>query len=217
MRTISQHVHEVIEETPLLAEVISEGIGNNAAIARSIKPEIQKRMMEDVSIQAIAMALHRLPQSKKHIPFGFKFLKHITDITVRSNLTLYFVHNPPLEKKLFERLSAFEKSHHDSVHGVTRGLSETLIVIRSDALGAMRRIFGTSQSRTQERVASITMQLPKSSIAVPGVYYPILKALAWEGVSVVELVSAGTELTLFVEDKAVDRALHTIRRLTGSR
>jgi len=135
---------------------------------------------------------------------------------VRSNLTLFFVHNPPFEKRLFERLSAFEKTHHGSVHGVTRGVAETLIVIRGDALRAIRRIFGGAHSRVQQHVSSITMQLPDASMPVPGVYYPILKALAWEGVNVVELVSAGTELTLFVENKNVDIALSTIRKLTGA-
>lgn len=60
------------------------------------------------------------------------------------------------------------------------------------------------------------MQLPVSSMPVPGVYYPILKALAWEGINVVELVSAGTELTFFFEDKDVTRALAAIRVLTGA-
>ena len=214
MRTVSQHVTAIIEETPLLSEVISEGIGNSAAIARLIKPDVERRAMEEVSVQAIAMALHRLPRHKKQIPFGFRFLKSIHDITVRSNLTLLFVHNQPFEKRLFERLSTFEKNHHDSVHGVTRGLAETLIVIRRDAIQAIKRILGSSSIRTLQHVSCVTMLLPTASMPVPGVYYPILKTLAWEGINVVELVSAGTELSLFVEDKNVDRALHTIRTLT---
>jgi len=64
MRTISQYVQAIIEETPLLAEVISEGLGNNAAIARTIKKDVESRALESVSEQAIAMALHRLPKTK---------------------------------------------------------------------------------------------------------------------------------------------------------
>lgn len=214
MRTISQHVQEIIDETPFLGEIISEGLGNAAAIARTIRPQIEARTLDDVSEQAIAMALHRLPKRKRPQDYGFRFLKYITDITVRSDLTLYFVHNMPFERRLFERLSDFEKHHHESVFGVTRGLSETLIVIRANALTAIKRMFGSSASRTQVHVSSITMRLPEASVSVPGVYYPILKALAWEGVNLVELVSAGTELTLFVKDKDVDRALQVIRKFT---
>ncbi len=213
MRSISQHVQAIVEETPFISEVLSEGIGNNAAIARMIRKEVEKRVMEKVSEQAIAMALHRIPRQKPQITFGFKFLKYISDITIRSNLTLFFVHNVPLEKRLFERLSKFERNYHYSVYGMTRGLVETLIVIRNDALPAMKRIF-SKPSRVVQHVSSITMQLPSASMPVPGVYYPILKALAWEGVNVVELVSAGTELTLFVADADVDRALHIVRSLS---
>jgi aspartokinase len=216
MRTISQHVQAIIQETPLLEEIISEGLGNNAAIARSIKKQVERRTLEPVSESAIMMALHRIPKNKKLHTFGFKFLKYITEITVRSDLTLYFVHNMPLEKKIFARLSEFEKDHPESIFGITRGLSETLIVIRGSAIAAIRKMFGSVSSRVQEHVSSITMKLPESSMSVPGVYHPILKALAWEGVNVVELVSAGVELTVFVEDKNVDKSLQVIRRLTRS-
>jgi hypothetical protein len=60
------------------------------------------------------------------------------------------------------------------------------------------------------------MRLPGESMPVPGVYYPILKALAWEGINVVELVSAGTELTLFLEGKDIERGLSVIRRLVSA-
>src|SRR5262249_31304606 len=147
--------------------------------------------------------------------FALRFLKGITDINVRSNLTLFFVHNPPLEHKLYERLHAFEKSHRDAIYGVTRGLTDTLIIIRSDALPAMRKLFSGMHGRSQEKVSSITMKLPDASLPVPGVYYLILKALAWEGINLIELVSAGTELTVFVGDKDVERTLHVIRNISG--
>jgi len=211
MRTISQHVQELIAETPFLGEVISEGLGNTTAIARSIHKEVERRMLEKISIPAIAMALHRLPEKKKHTHFGFRFLKRISDITLRSDLTLLFVHNT---SGILKRLSAFEQQYPESIQGVTKGLAETLVISRKDAGKALGKAFGKSVSRTQERVTSVTMRLPQESMAVPGVYYPILKALAWEGVNVVEVVSAGTELTLFVEDKNVEKALQVIRTLT---
>jgi aspartokinase len=167
--------------------------------------------MEKVSLQAIAMALHRMPAQKKHVNFGFRYLRGIKDITLRSDLTLLFVKET---SHVFSRLSLFEKKHPDSVHGVTKGMAETLIVSRTEAGKALSKVFGSAVSRVQQHVTSVTMKLPHESMAVPGVYYPILKALAWEGINVVEVVSAGTELTLFVEDKNVEKALQTIRTLT---
>ncbi len=214
MRTISAHVDAVIRETPLLAEVLSEGIGNTAAIARLIQKEVERRTLSSVSVQSIAMALHRLPQRKRSTSFGFRLLKKISDITLRSNLTLFFVHNTARDKDVFERIDRIEKKHQDSVFGVTKGLIETLLVIHADATREAERLFGSRHTRTEGHVSSITMRLPEVSMPVPGVYYPILKALAWEGINVVELVSAGVELTIFVRDGDADLALQTIRRLT---
>ena len=217
MRTVSHHVQNVIQETPLLAEVISEGIGNNAAIARQIHKEVERRAMEKVSLQAIVMALHRLPETRKHMPFGFRFLKKITDLVVRSDLALFFVHNTATGGKLFDRLNAFERRYPGDVQGVTRGLAETLVIVRGGSFQTMRSKLGTGVARTQRYVSSITMNLPAASMQVPGMYYPILKALAWEGINIVELVSAGTELTIFIEDKNVERTLSTLRKITGTR
>jgi hypothetical protein len=217
MRTVSYHVQNIIQETPLLAEVISEGIGNNAAIARQIHQEVERRALEKVSLQAITMALHRLLEMKKHTPFGFRFLKKITDLVVRSDLALFFVHNASLDGKLFDHLSAFERRYPGDIQGVTRGLAETLIIVRGESFTTMRSNLGDAVVRTQRHVSSITMNLPAASMQVPGMYYPILKTLAWEGINIVELVSAGVELTIFIEDKNVERTLSMLRKIVGTR
>ena len=201
-----------MQETPLLAEVLSEGIGNVASIARLIKKDVERRALEAVSEQAIAMALHRLPSVKKHPHVGFKFLKDIQDISLRSDLVLVFVHSG---EKVVSKLTAFEERHPNAVIGITKGLAETMVVLRGEGWKVLAKSFGPSLVRVQEHLAAITMRLPSESMSVPGVYYPILKVLAWEGINVVELVSAGTELSLFVEDKDIDRALRSIRSLVG--
>src|SRR5262245_26192535 len=86
MRTISRAVEEVIGRSPFLGEVLAEGIANNAEIARRIRPEVEKKLMEEVSEASIAMALHRMEKTRNPAQFGPTFLRHISDITVRSGL-----------------------------------------------------------------------------------------------------------------------------------
>src|SRR5207248_1713136 len=66
MRTVSHYVQEIVEKTPLLSELLSEGLGNINAIARNLKKEVERRTLTKVSVQSIAMALRRLPENKKH-------------------------------------------------------------------------------------------------------------------------------------------------------
>jgi len=70
MRTVSQVVEEILQRSPFLTEAMHEGVANNAQIARRIKPDVEKRLMEEVSEGSIAMALHRLSKSIQRPLFG---------------------------------------------------------------------------------------------------------------------------------------------------
>ena len=64
-------------------------------------------------------------------------------------------------------------------------------------------------------LSAITMRLPEESLSVPGVYYPILKALASEGISFEEVMSVRTEFGILIRDVHVDRAFSVLKRLTS--
>jgi aspartokinase len=54
------------------------------------------------------------------------------------------------------------------------------------------------------------------TVETPGVYYPILKALAWAGINFIEIISVSSELTIIFRDKDVDRAFSVIKGLIGN-
>jgi hypothetical protein len=59
------------------------------------------------------------------------------------------------------------------------------------------------------------MHLPESSLNAPGLYYPVLKALAHEGLSFVEVMSVHTEFSIIFQDSDIDRAFSIVKRLTS--
>ena len=66
-----------------------------------------------------------------------------------------------------------------------------------------------------EGLSAITMRLPEESLNVPGVYYPLLKAIGQGGISLVEVVSVRTEFSIILEDKDIDRAFSIIKLVTS--
>jgi len=96
----------------------------------------------------------------------------------------------------------------------TRGLHETTIIASRELREKILAEFKGEKMISQiARLAGITVILPKGTALVPGVYSYILKALAWEGINVVEIVSTLNEFTIILEDRSIDSAFSIIKNL----
>ena len=215
MRTISQAVEEIIQRSPFLAETISEGIANNAEIARKIKPDVEKRLYEKVSEAAIAMALHRMSKSIRKSHDGEKMLKQIHDITVRSNLVEFVFPNPRGDASWILEALASNRAN-GTFFNFSRGLHESLVIVNKEFADKIATTLKKEENvKRTDNLSAITMRLPQASLDVPGLYYPLLKAIAWEGISFVEVMSVDTEFSILFEDKDVDRAFSVLKRITS--
>lgn len=216
MRTISQVVEEVVLRSPFLGEAIAEGIANNAQVARKIRPEVEKRLYEKVSEAAIAMALHRMGKKFQRTPYSEKFLKQMNDITVRSNLVEFVCPSSEDLSELLETISKSARRRKDTFVNFSRGLHESLLVLDDASAQEMSAALSRRKmTRRNDNVSAIMLRLPEESLDVPGLYYPVLKALANEGISFIEIVSIRTELSILFKDADVDRAFSVLKRITS--
>jgi hypothetical protein len=203
MKTISAHVRSIIEHTPFLDEALSESIANLSAVAKVIKPDVEKKVLQKVSHQTITMALSRLKAHKQKHMFGFRFLKQIRNISVQTGIILIIVKNEHCSQ--IEKVLAKKKIRYISR---VSGGKETLFVFDNDEILSVH-LKGT----TYQNVSAVTLILPTQSIAVPGVYYPILKRLSWNGINIIELVSVGEELTFFIKGTETEKAFTLLNKL----
>ena len=215
MIPISHAVREIIEKSPFLAEVLSEGLANTTEVARRIKPEVEKRLYEKVSEASISMALHRLSRELTRPNFGSTFLKQMSDITVRSKVVEYVFPNTSALPKVIEVVLKKIAGRNDVFFAFSQGLHESVVVISREFEKELQVFFKREKFKKIEELSVITLRLPETSLAVPGVYYPILKALASEGISFVEIMSVNTELSIVFKDKDIDRAFATLKHITN--
>ena len=59
----------------------------------------------------------------------------------------------------------------------------------------------------------IFVKLPSENADVSGIYYFILKKIAWEGINISDLISTMHEFTIIVDDESVDRAFSILKGL----
>ena len=215
MRTVSSVVSEIIQRSPFLAEVVAEGLSNNAELARKIKPDVEKTLLEEVSLDSIAMALHRISRQARTPLFGTRFLNKMSDITVRSNLVQFVFPNSIDLSPALGKAAGHGGEKKNIFLNFSRGLHESLLVISAEL---ENEVIGDLKSKALKRItglSAITMRLPEESLNIPGLYYPILKAIALEGISLVEVMSIGTEFTTIFADKDIDRAFSVVKKITS--
>ncbi|WP_066629455.1 aspartate kinase [Labilibacter marinus] len=216
MITIPQAIESIIKEQPFLTEALAEGLINVSALARKIKPEIDKIIMKDAKQGAIVMALNRLsPQIDFHLNRGIdKMITMLGDIIVRSDLTDYSYKNSntliKCHTKVFESLAHYQ----DTFYTLVRGVHESNLVISSIHANLIEEHFKNEELHLKmENLSAITLKLHESNTQVPGFYYYILKAIAWEGINITEVISTSNEFTVLINDEDVDRAFSALKKL----
>jgi hypothetical protein len=215
MFTIAEVVTELISKKPFLEEGLSSGLINLSALARELQPSIEKRLYKDVQLGAIVMALKRL--GVKNSPqIGSNELEQVVsslgDMTVRSNIVEYTFANSSTLADQQTKLMHQASLHPNSFLTVTDGVFETTFFASANLKSAIEEhMTGEKVKNQASNLSSITIIIPEAATDIPGVYYSILKKLAWNGINFIEVVSSFTELTIFMRSEDIDRAFWVLK------
>lgn len=212
MITVPEVVENIIKASPFLEEGISRNLINLSALAREMQPTIERELFKEVSEASIIMALNRFSEKTSFRMQMKKYFKTVPDMIVRSHLSEYTFQNSESliikQRKLLDHL----KSETSSFFTMTRGVFETTIIASDDLKNEILKTLEGEKVISQfDKLSSITIRLAKEVVDTPGVYYYILKLLAWDNINVIEVVSAYTEFTVILRDKEVDRAFSVLK------
>lgn len=211
-------VEEIIKKSPFLEEALAEGIINLSSLSRQIKPEIDEQLNKDVQIGAIVMALKRLsPKFDPNLKIRVKkVINKLGDITVRSRITYFTYENSEtIIEKQVELLKKL-KGKKDIFFAFSQGVYETSLIL-SDSEHSDIDLYFKDEVLVQETtgLSSITIKLPSENADVSGIYYFILKKIAWEGINIMDIISTMHEFTIIVDDESIDRAFSILKNLNN--
>lgn len=216
MKTIASCVQELLVARPFLEEALSRDIINYSALAKDLNQPISDLLRKPVKDGAIMMALRRYtpPTSKKNELNLKQIFKDLGDITVRSNLTDFTFYNSKTLIHNHSKVLAEIDADRQVFYAFTRGIHESNIIISSTKKNTIESIFvHETQIATQDQLSAISINLPKGNSKIVGLYYQIFKRLAWENVTLYEVVSTTNEFTILVEDHLIDKAFSVIKGL----
>ncbi len=209
MMSIPSAVEAVIKKRPFLEGALVDGLINLSALARQLKPDVEKIVGKEVNDSAVIMALNRLVPRLELISTMKvrKVVENIGDVIVRSDLSDFtFVNSQTLYNKQAELLNQVQEMKNVFCT-FSQGIYETTIVVSDLIKPLVNEIFaGEKKIAENSSLSMITVKLPADNSICPGVYYYLFKELAWDSINVVEVISTTNEFSIVVSDNDVHRA-----------
>lgn len=190
MVTVPEATKKIVERSRYLSEALSKGIINNSSLARYIKPEIEEMLVKKVSMSSVIMALNRMETNLPSTPYKTIF-RNPPEIVARANLALITSEKPI-------------PSLIDSAYYATISKNRTVIL-------APKRSPNIKNSKTYYPVSSISITLPEEAQNTPGIYYFLIKSLAWERINILSTFSSSREYAIVVENRDAQRTLGILK------
>ena len=216
MQSLGKITEELINRSPFLREAMAENLINISSLARKLKPEIEEIFKKEVNEGAIVMAIKRMPPGYYHqLELKIKnVMGEIGDLLVRSNLADFTFKNSDTLKEKQSLLMNMLNKENDSFFTICHGITETTIIVSSNHIDVINEIFKDEKLTAHSKnLASVSVKLPPINSELHGIYYYLLKHLAWEGINIIEIVSTSNEFTTIVSQVDIDRAFTILMKL----
>jgi|TARA_B110000967_G_scaffold209448_1_gene265694 hypothetical protein len=208
MKTIQEVVESTIRKTPFIEEALNEKLINVSSLARIILSEVSEKLKKEVKVGAVMMAINRLsPASELRIRKNIKRLSlNLGDVIVRSDLCDFTFKNTPTLLKEIAKVLTKSSENSDYFLTVSQGIFETNIVTSKNLKPFVDDIFEEETvTHSMQELASITIKLPKENLEQSGIYYFILKQLAWAAIPLQEIISTTNEMTIVVKEADINQ------------
>ena len=218
MVTVAHIVEKIVEERPFIQEALARGIINHAALAEEMTPEIEHELKKKVKFSAVNMAIRRLSEKLgETFVVKAKFDKHAS-ITIKSDLICMTVYKvPEIEEKYILKIYGIIDFKNGDFLTITHGLNEVMIITNNKYKKNIEHIFPEKIIKNTIRdLSSITIKIPPESVETAGLFYIVTRALSWENITIVDIVSTLTEMTVIIKEDDTARAFDCFKKLIKS-
>jgi hypothetical protein len=207
---------QLLARSPFVAEALEEGLINISALARKLQPEVSVIAGRPVQAGAIVMAIQRMAPGTGGYPNRAlkQFFKKVQDIGLRTGLLDYTFENSAGLTQCQAALLGEISLSPRAFYSVSRGLAETTLLISREFEQQVERIFRDEKCLSRiGQLTALSLMLPAENRILSGIYYFILRQLAWHGINVVEVISTSNEFTIIVKESDTEAAFAALIQL----
>ena len=218
MLSIATKVEQIVSESAFLTEGMSLGLINLSELARQLRPQLESDLWKPVGQAAVVMALRRLsermPQQTDVKPI--MLAPRMGELTTRTELTLVTYRLSDNSNECQRKLLALAERHTDRFVSVTRGVHEMLVVCSRPLLHVVESAFANERHVARvDNLTALTLRLNPDTQKTPGIYHAVLKKLAWDKISVTNMMCTFSELTILLEQSQTAPAFSVLSKIVS--
>ena len=216
MLSIATKVEQIVSDSAFLTEGISLGLINLSELARQLRPQLESDLWKPVGQAAVVMALRRLserlPQQGQAQPIMLP--PRMGELTTRTELTISTYRLSDNSNECQRNLLALAEPYPGMFVTVTRGVHKMLVVCSRPLTHMVEEAFGAERLLARvENLTALTLRLNPETRKTPGVYHAVLKKLAWDKISVVNMMCTFSELTILLEQSQTGAAFSVLSHI----
>ncbi len=216
MVTISHLVKKELERNPFLSDLLSDGLLNVNALAERLEPAIQSELGKKVKRSAIGMAIRRFSEQNNLLRKKF-VLPTGMEVSTKSNVFEVAVEKNPDTPKILQKLYSTLKREKGEFLSVFEGSYELVIFTnQAKKQEVLRANQGNKITCEVNNVCCISVNWPKETKDVPGIYYQITRALAFESIPIQSFHTIGSEMLLVFKKEVFLQAFKAIEKTLGN-
>ena len=181
-----------------------------SAMARLIKPKVDKIAGFDVNTDSIVTALKRL---KDAYSLPSRDVEHIianSKITVNTDVAKISLLK---SKEVVEKIAKPLARYYDSFISVSQGVNSITMIFDQVILERLKILFIEEILEVQDNLAAIIVQSPEEIIKTPGCALIFYNQLARRHINIEDTISCYTDTIILVSMDDVAKAFNTLNEL----
>jgi hypothetical protein len=217
MIKVSDIVREIVYSSEPELTILSRKLLNLSAYAKRIQPQVERRTHKPVQLGTIVVALSRI---SAELTDEDPLLPPVVldGIAVKSNLAEVTFSKTATNKLRAQKLITEKEFAQADFLTVTYGTSEIAIFAPMTLVQPILKTFRPDKPTLHlDNLAALTVQFSDQYIAIPNMYFALLRALAVRKINIVELISTFTELTFLVQQADLNELFQLLNGLMRER
>lgn len=207
--SVNKIVKNLVTNDVFLATSLKRGYLNLSAVARDLKPNIERKMGAPVQEEAIISAL------KRNRDYSRKFDRRVMEALAQSSIRMItpvakFVVPMNHGGRLFRE--GFNVGPRGSLY-ISTGTEYTTIIVEDRNIKDVQNSLVTPTVDERYGLALLVLKSPLSIVDAPGFLMSLYSKLAFEGINLVETTNSYSDAVILVDQRDSPDAFRSVQEL----